>query len=132
MIDTDAAILIVEDESILAMLLEDFLDDLGYTPPAVASNVSQALRIIDTRAIDFAILDINLGGEQSFPIADALDTRGIPYIFMTGYGAAGVPERLRDHYILQKPYGADALKKALASGGQMVQAASDRKSIADL
>ncbi|MDR6992920.1 response regulator [Luteimonas sp. 3794] len=132
MIDTAAAILIVEDESILAMLLEDFLDDLGYTPPAVASNVSQALRILDTRVIDFAILDINLGGEQSFPIADALDARGIPYIFMTGYGAAGVPERLRDHYILQKPYGAEALKKALASGGQMMQAASDRKSIADL
>lgn len=128
MIATDAAILIVEDESILAMLLEDFLDDLGYTPPAVASNVAQALRILDTRGIDFAILDINLGGEQSFPIADALDARGIPYIFMTGYGAAGVPEHLRNHYILQKPYGADALKKALASGGQMLDAARARTS----
>ncbi|MCD9124244.1 response regulator [Luteimonas fraxinea] len=128
MIGTDAAILIVEDESILAMLLEDFLDDLGYTPPAVASNVAQALRIIETRDIDFAILDINLGGEQSFPIADALDARGIPYIFMTGYGAAGVPDRLRAHYVLQKPYGADALKKALASGGEMLHAARDKKS----
>jgi len=128
MIETDADILIVEDESILAMLLEDFLDDLGYTPPAVASNVAQALRIIETRDIDFAILDINLGGEQSFPIADALDARGIPYIFMTGYGAAGVPERLRDHYILQKPYGADALRTALASGGEMVDASRKRRS----
>ena len=128
MIGTDAAILIVEDESILAMLLEDFLDDLGYAPPAVASNVAQALRIIDAGDFDFAILDINLGGEQSFPIADALDARGVPYIFMTGYGAAGVPERLRDHYILQKPYGAEALKKALASGGQMVETARGRKS----
>ncbi|MFL6586382.1 MAG: response regulator [Luteimonas sp.] len=128
MIDTDAAILIVEDESILAMLLEDFLDDLGYTPPAVASNVAQALRIVETRAIDFAILDINLGGEQSFPIADALDARGIPYIFMTGYGATGVPERLSRHYVLQKPYGADALKQALASGAEMAEAARSRKS----
>lgn len=128
MIGTESAILIVEDESILAMLLEDFLDDLGYAPPAVASNVAQALRLLDARDIDFAILDINLGGEQSFPIADALDARGIPYIFMTGYGAAGVPEHLRDHYILQKPYGAEALKKALASCGQMAEAARERKS----
>ncbi|VXC02786.1 conserved hypothetical protein [Luteimonas sp. 9C] len=131
MIATDAALLIVEDESILAMLLEDFLDDLGYAPPAVASNVAQALRLVETRDIDFAILDINLGGEQSFPIADALDLRGIPYIFMTGYGAAGVPERLRDHYVLQKPYGAEALKQALASGGRLVDAARARTSATD-
>jgi len=117
MIATDASILVVEDESILAMLLEDFLGDLGYAMPAVASTVNQALKILDTQAISFAILDINLGGEQSFPVADALDARGIPYIFMTGYGVAGVPERLRHHYVLQKPYGADALKDALANGG---------------
>lgn len=113
MIDRDATILVVEDESILAMLLEDFLDDLGYRRPAVASTVSRALATLETDTITFAILDINLGGEKSFPIADALDARAIPYFFMTGYGAAGVPERLRDRYILQKPYGLDALKMAL-------------------
>ena len=117
MIATDAAILIVEDESILAMLLEDFLGDLGYAPPAVASSVQQALRILDAQVVTFAILDVNLGGEKSFPVADALDARGIPYIFMTGYGTAGVPDRLQGHYVLQKPYGADALKDALAQGG---------------
>lgn len=117
MIDTQARILVVEDESILAMLLEDFLADLGYAVPAVASTVASALGILDTQDIHFAILDINLGGEQSFPIADALDARGIPFIFMTGYGVAGVPERLRGRYILQKPYGADALKRALEESG---------------
>lgn len=117
MIGTDASILVVEDESILAMLLEDFLGDLGYAQPAVASTVRQALRVLDTQAVTFAILDINLGGEKSFPIADALDARGIPYIFMTGYGPAGVPDRLQGRYVLQKPYGADALKEALAQGG---------------
>ncbi len=114
MIGTDASILVVEDESILAMLLEDFLGDLGYALPFVASTVGQALKILETRPITFAILDINLGGEKSFPIADDLDARGIPYIFMSGYGAAGVPERLQNRYVLQKPYGAEDLKKALA------------------
>ena len=117
MIDTDARILVVEDESILAMLLEDFLADLGYAVPALASTVASALAIIDTQDIHFAILDINLGGEKSFPIADALEARGIPFIFMSGYGIAGVPERLRDRHILQKPYGADALKQALDESG---------------
>ena len=122
MIGTDASILVVEDESILAMLLEDFLGDLGYAAPAVASTVQQALKILDTQTINFAILDINLGGEKSFPIADALDARGIRYIFMTGYGAAGVPERLQGRYVLQKPYGADALKAALTHGGTSTSA----------
>ena len=117
MIGTDASILIVEDESILAMLLEDFLGDLGYAQPAVASTVQRALQVLETRSITFAILDINLGGEKSFPIAEALDARGIPYIFMTGYGASGLPEHLRDRHVLQKPYGADALKDALARAG---------------
>lgn len=117
MIATDAKILVVEDESILAMLLEDFLDDLGYGVPLIASTVASALAILDTQAINFAILDINLGGEQSFPIADALAEHGIPFIFMTGYGAAGVPERLRGRHILQKPYGADALRRALEHSG---------------
>ncbi len=118
MIDKDAAILVVEDESILAMLLEDFLVDLGHALPSIASTVEQGLRILDARPIDFAILDINLGGEKSFPVADALDARGIPYIFMTGYGTAGVPERLSHHRVLQKPYGADALREALAQAGR--------------
>lgn len=117
MIDTHAKILVVEDESILAMLLEDFLADLGYAVPAVASTVANALEILATQDIHFAILDINLGGEKSFPIADALVARGIPFIFMTGYGAAGVPEHLRGRYILQKPYGADNLKRALQESG---------------
>ncbi|RPD84570.1 response regulator [Luteimonas sp. 100069] len=117
MIAADAKILVVEDESILAMLLEDFLSDLGYAMPAIASTVASALAILDTHDIDFAILDINLGGEQSFPIADSLLERGIPFIFMSGYGAAGVPVRLKSIHTLQKPYGADALKQALQHSG---------------
>jgi len=117
MIATDAKILVVEDESILAMLLEDFLADLGYAMPTIASTVASAMSILDTQDIDFAILDINLGGEQSFPIADSLLERGIPFIFMTGYGAAGVPDRLQSVHTLQKPYGADALKQALQHSG---------------
>lgn len=117
MIDARARILVLEDESILSMLLEDFLVDLGYEPPCIAATVKQALGLLETHAIGFAILDVNLGNETSIPVADALEARGIPYIFTTGYGEAGVPERLRQRFILQKPYGADMLKRALASGG---------------
>ncbi|NYZ62170.1 response regulator [Luteimonas deserti] len=113
----EATILVVEDESILAMLLEDFLLELGHRAPTIACTVCQALETLAARDVRFAILDINLGGETSFPVADRLDALGIPYIFTTGYGAAGVPERLRSRYILQKPYGADDLRRAIAAHG---------------
>jgi DNA-binding response OmpR family regulator len=97
-------ILIVEDEMMLLMLLEDIVSDLGCQSVSVAATVQQALALIDSQAFDIAMLDVNLNGEKSFPIADALGARGVPYIFVTGYGIDAFPVSYRDRPLLPKPY----------------------------
>lgn len=107
-------ILIVEDEMILAMLLEDHLHDLGYES-IKAARVATALPIADQAPLDAAILDVNLGGELSYPIAFALRRRGIPLLFITGYGRAGLAAEFHSTPVLGKPYTAADLAKALAA-----------------
>ena len=101
-------VLIVEDEVVVAMLIEDMLADLGCAVAMVASTARQAVE--DARAcdVDFALLDINLGeGETSFAAALVLRERRIPYAWLTGYGVRGVPEALQAAPILDKPIDPD-------------------------
>lgn len=109
-------VLVVEDEALVLMLLEDMLADHGCEVAATASRIGQALALVaDTDlAFDAAILDVNLGGEPIFPVADALAARGVPFAFATGYGAGGLPEHWRDRPTLQKPFGHDDVGQALA------------------
>src|SRR4051794_22900016 len=79
-------VLVVEDEMIVAWLLQDMLADLGCAVVGPAARVSQALAMIDAEAIDAAVLDVNLNGQKSYPVADALAARGMPFVFSTGYG----------------------------------------------
>ena len=112
-------ILIVEDEPLIAMMLEDFLDHLEHGLAGTADSVSSALACIDGAGvdgggIDAAILDVNLrGGEKSTAIAEALADRGVPFIFATGGGDDGVDVRFRDRPRLQKPFTMDGVAKAL-------------------
>jgi CheY-like chemotaxis protein len=106
-------ILIVEDETIVAMMLEDIVDGLGYAVVGPVARVAPALALIETEDIDGALLDVNLDGERSYPIADALSERGRPYIFVTGYGLAGLDEAYRDRPVVQKPFTRDRLEHAL-------------------
>lgn len=109
-------ILIVEDEPLIAMMLEDFLDALDRELAGVADNVSAALEIVETGHLDAAILDVNLrGGEQSWPIADALAAKGIPFVFSTGAGGDAIVEEHRDRPTLSKPFTMDAVEKVLNS-----------------
>ena len=80
-------VLVVEDEVILGMLLEDMLGELGCEVAAISTHLEQALQLARTLDIDLAILDINLRGTQSFPVADVLGVRSVPFLFATGYGA---------------------------------------------
>ena len=105
--------LLVEDESLLLMLLEDVLPELGFDVAHSAATVDSALAAIESRAFDAAILDVNLAGVASYPVADALAAKGIPFIFATGYGTAAVPERFSGRPILEKPYGRPQLETAL-------------------
>lgn len=81
-------VLIVEDETLVAMLLEDMLADHGCEVAGTAARVSQARAMVEEGlAIEAAILDVNLAGEPSFPLAELLAARGVPFVFATGYGA---------------------------------------------
>ena len=108
------AILIVEDEPLIAMMLEDFLETLGYRVGGVADTVAEALSLIEASAFDAVILDVNLrDGESSWAIADALTARGVPFALATGGSADLVPEDHLGTPILSKPYTMDGLDATL-------------------
>ena len=100
---TGRHVLVVEDESTVLMLVEDMLEDLGFTVDS-AMQLSEAMPIARSAALDLAILDINLGEERSYPIADALSARGIPFVFATGYGSKGLDPAYRGFPVVQKPF----------------------------
>jgi len=108
-----ARVLIVEDEMLVAMLIEDVIIDLGHEVVGPAMRLETALEVAEFEKFDFAILDINLAGKQSFPVADRLSERGIPFIFASGYGAAGLSDRYRNVRIVQKPFAANQIASLL-------------------
>jgi CheY-like chemotaxis protein len=106
-------ILIVEDEMMIAMMVEDFLVDLGWDVVGIASTLDQALAMVRDADIDAALLDVNLNGRDTFGAAAILRERQIPFVFATGYGARGIDDRFRDVPTLTKPYQLDQLEGAL-------------------
>ena len=108
-------VLVVEDEALVAMLIEDALLDLGCVVIGPAPGVADALRLLEDEAIDAALLDINLSGEMVFPVADRLAADGVPFVFSTGYGTAGLADHHRDRPVLQKPYNPAKLEAALSA-----------------
>jgi CheY-like chemotaxis protein len=106
-------VLIVEDDVMIRMLMEDMLSDLGFAVAAEASRVHEALAAVNGMAIDIAILDVNLSGETTCPVAEALAARGTPFVFATGYGEHGLPQQFRDRPLLKKPFQIDGLKRML-------------------
>lgn len=105
--------LIVEDEALVAMLIEDILCDLNYEIAGVAGRLEQALKLVETLTFDFAVVDLNLNGVRTYPVAEALAARGAPFLFVTGYGVAGVDEAWKSRPILQKPFEAYELDAAI-------------------
>ena len=116
--DAPHNILVVEDEPLIAMMIEDFLDVLDKRLVGTADTIDAALALIECGGIDAAILDVNLrGGEKSFPIAEALAARGIPFVFATGGSHDSVADAWRDRPTLPKPFTMDGVAKALAALG---------------
>lgn len=109
-------LLVVEDEALVAMLIEDILLDLDCVVVGPVGTVAQALALLRQEEIDGALLDVNLGGgERSYPIADALVARNVPFIFVTGYGEAGVDGRYAPATVLQKPFDPRSLERVVAN-----------------
>jgi len=108
-------VLVVEDESLVAMLLETILEDMGCLAVGPAATVDEGLRMAADETVDAALLDVNVAGRQVFPVAQALKDRGVPFIFSTGYGEGGLPDEWRGQPTLQKPFTEAAVREALMS-----------------
>ena len=116
-------VLLVEDDGLVAMLVEDMLDELGFAFAGNPGSVAEGLAAVAAGGFDAAILDINLGGERVFPVADALIAAGLPFLFSSGYGAADIPEAYRRWPIAAKPFRLDDLETALTSALAMTAGA---------
>ena len=108
-------VLIIEDETLISLLLEDMLTELGCKIAGSAATVGTAIEMMDGAAPGFAVLDINLSGESSYAVAEALAKRGIPFVFSTGYGESRLEPPWQDRPILQKPFGQEQLAEAVAA-----------------
>jgi len=106
-------VLVVEDEGMVAIMLEEMLEDLGCEIAASVPSVARAEEAVRTSGVDLALLDVNLAGETTIDFARRLVRHPIPFVFSTGYGSAGVPADLRDRPVLMKPFAPMALRAAI-------------------
>jgi DNA-binding response OmpR family regulator len=110
-----ARILIVEDEALIAELLFSYLDELGHAAIGPATSVCQALALVARDLPDFSFLDLVLGREKSFPIAEDLQRRNLPFAFATGFGAAEIPEQFKGSPVVAKPYAFEEIQRVLGA-----------------
>jgi CheY-like chemotaxis protein len=106
-------VLVVEDEMMILMIIEDMLAELGCESVTTAATVDQALALIETQVFNAAMLDVNLNGNQTHDVADALAARSVPFVFSTGYSAVGMRDGYRDRPVLKKPFPYEDLVEVL-------------------
>lgn len=106
-------VLLVEDEMMIALLVESMLVELGHRVTGPVGRLNQAVAMAEREDLNFAVLDLNINGGKAYPVAAALATRGIPFIFATGYGRAGLAAPFEDYPALQKPYRIEDLRAAI-------------------
>ena len=106
-------VLVVEDEMMVSMLIEDMLTDLGCIVVGPAARLDEAIALAESEQIDCAVLDVNLGGQPIFPLADILRAKGAPFAFATGYGDAGLRDVDKGSPVLQKPFRESDLARIL-------------------
>lgn len=106
-------VFLVEDETLVAMLIEDDVEELGCILRGTASSVEEALAMVEQLTADVAILDVNVDGALVFPVCERLVALDIPFVFSTGYGSYGIPTEWQNRPVLQKPYGRSDLATAI-------------------
>lgn len=98
------SILIVEDEGLVALMMEELVKDMGVRHAHVVADLSAALRLAETADLDCAVLDLSVRGGETIPVADMLDARGIPFVFSSGSNREALPDRHRHRGLLVKPF----------------------------
>lgn len=111
--ESRTSILLVEDEVMIRMMVADMLEELGYTIVGEAGDIDEGVRLVQAIDFDIAILDVNVNGKVITPVAEAVQMRGRPFVFATGYGAQGLPEKFRDRPTLQKPFQIETLARTI-------------------
>ena len=109
-------LLVVEDEVFVAMLIEDVVEGAGGAVIGPAARVDEALALLEAQKPDGALLDVNLGGELVYPVAEALARRRIPFVFVTGYGPEGIAAPFKGRPTIKKPFLPSAFVTQVASG----------------
>ena len=107
------SILLVEDEVMIRMMVADMLEELGYKIAGEAGDMDEGVRLVQSVDFDIAILDVNVNGKVITPVAEAVQLRGRPFVFATGYGAQGLPEKFRDRATIQKPFQIETLARTI-------------------
>jgi CheY-like chemotaxis protein len=108
-------VLLVEDEVLIRMMVAEMVEGLGHEVTAEAGDVGTASKLAEDEQFDLAILDVNLKGKLSFPVADIIMGRRIPLIFATGYSADSIPDAYRGTPCLRKPFQIDSLAHAITA-----------------
>ena len=108
-------ILLVEDEALIRMMLVDMLEELQHRVVAEAGSIEDALGLAETVTFDLAILDVNVRGKNIEPVAQAIERRGLPLIFMTGYADSALPPSFSGKPYLQKPCSLDRLREGISA-----------------
>lgn len=110
---TGKRVMLLEDEAIIAFAVEEMLIDLGCTVVGPALRLDEGLELAASAEIDAAVLDVNINSERSYSIAEALERRGVPFVFATGYDRDGLEWRGADSEMIAKPYRREQLEAAL-------------------
>jgi DNA-binding response OmpR family regulator len=106
-------VFVVEDEMTIALMIEDMLMELGHCIAGIAMRLPQAAQMAQQVDADLAILDINLDGRRSFPVAQTLRGRGVKVLFASGYGSAGLEPPFLDETVIRKPFAVNDLRAAI-------------------
>jgi len=114
-------ILIVEDEPLISMMLEDFIDSLGHTVARACESIAEALEAVRDGGFDLAILDVNLKGESVWPVASELKQNGIPFVLASGGHVEAPPSEFASVAMIEKPYTIDRVSPIIEAALDDVQ-----------
>ena len=117
-------LLLVEDEALTGMMMSDILTELGFHVIGPFGRVADAMAAVGREDFHAAVLDVNLDGEMVYPVADAVVARGVPFVFVTGYGAEGIDSRFAQVLVLQKPIEKQMLESIFLDGGPRASTAA--------